>query len=269
MKTLYVSDLDGTLLRSDERTSDYTNDVINSLVKKGMLFSYATARSYNTARKVTAGIKAEIPLIVYNGTMVIDNVTGEELITNFFDGSVCEVLEELFASGVYPIVYAMIDDVEKFSFVPKLCSRGMKTFLSTREGDIRTNIVNSTEELKNGEIFYITCIDEPEKLKHLYEKYRDTYHCVYQKDTYSDEQWFEIMPKNASKSNAVTQLKKLLGAEKLVAFGDGVNDIDMFELADECYAVANADPGLKETATGVIDSNNDDGVAKWLSSNFE
>ena len=34
MKTLYVSDLDGTLLHSDERTSEYTNTVINALTEK-------------------------------------------------------------------------------------------------------------------------------------------------------------------------------------------------------------------------------------------
>ena len=60
MKTLYVSDLDGTLLRSDETTSDFTNKTINELVSRGMLFSYATARSYVTSRKVTKGIDAKI-----------------------------------------------------------------------------------------------------------------------------------------------------------------------------------------------------------------
>ena len=43
MKTLYVSDLDGTLLRSDETTSEYTNSVINNLTDRGMIFSYAMA----------------------------------------------------------------------------------------------------------------------------------------------------------------------------------------------------------------------------------
>ena len=43
MKSLYVSDLDGTLLRSNGTTSEYTDRVINSLVDKGMIFSYATA----------------------------------------------------------------------------------------------------------------------------------------------------------------------------------------------------------------------------------
>ena len=83
MKTLYVSDLDGTLLHSDEKTSDFTNQAINQLGEKGMLFCYATARSYQTSHKVTAGLNAKIPLIIYNGTMVVDNVDGTFLIKNF------------------------------------------------------------------------------------------------------------------------------------------------------------------------------------------
>ena len=52
MKTLYVSDLDGTLLNSKQHTSSYTNQVINQLVDEGMLFSYATARSYKEETKL-------------------------------------------------------------------------------------------------------------------------------------------------------------------------------------------------------------------------
>ena len=85
MKTLYVSDLDKTLLRSNQKTSEFTNSTINSLVEKGMLFSYATARSYVTAHKATQGLNAQIPLIVYNGTFVIDNATGEILISNYLN----------------------------------------------------------------------------------------------------------------------------------------------------------------------------------------
>lgn len=268
MNNLYVSDLDGTLLRSNEVTSEYTNQVINSLVDQGMIFSYATARSLITAKKVTKGIKAKIPLIVYNGAFVIDNVTEEILVANYFDDSVYSVLEELFRSGVYPIVYAHIKGKEKFSFVPQLCTKGMKTFLESRKGDIRTNAVNSLSELKQGNIFYITCIDEPEKLRPLYDKYKDKYHCVYQRDIYTNEQWLEIMSLEASKANAIKQLQGMLDCEKLVVFGDGKNDIDMFQIADESYAVANAHEDLKRYATKVILSNDEDGVAKWLEENY-
>jgi len=269
MGNLYVSDLDGTLLRSNEETSEYTNQVINSLVSKGMLFSYATARSLITAKTVTKGINAKIPLIVYNGVFVFDNITEKILIANYFDNSVHSVLDDLFCNGVYPIVYAFINGKEKFSFVRELCTNGMAMFLATRKGDIRTNEVNELSELKEGKIFYITCIDTPDKLKPLYNKYKDKYHCVYQTDIYTNEQWLEIMPLEASKANAIKQLRTMLDCEKLIVFGDGKNDIDMFQIADECYAVANAHEELKKYATDVILSNDDDGVAHWLELNYE
>ena len=46
-----------------------------------------------------------------------------------------------------------------------------------------------------------------------------------------------------------------------------INDIPMFEASYECYAVSNAMDELKRIATGIIESNNDDGVAKWLNEN--
>ena len=268
MKTLYVSDLDGTLLRNNQRTSNFTNNVINDLTKQGMIFSYATARSLITAKKATEGILCKIPLIVYNGAFVVDNVTEDILIANYFDTSIYEVLDDLFENKVYPIVYAYIDGKEKFSFVPELCTEGMQTFLASRKGDIRTNTVNAVTDLKSGNLFYITCIDKQCKLKPLYEKYKDTFHCVYQIEMYTNEQWLEIMPLNASKANAIKQLKALLGCEKIVAFGDGKNDVDMFELADESYAVENAHEDLKKYATDIILSNEEDGVAQWLAQNF-
>ncbi len=102
----------------------------------------------------------------------------------------------------------------------------------------------------------------------MYEKYKNVFHCVYHTEMYTNEQWLEIMPLNASKANAIRQLKALLGCEKIVAFGDGKNDVDMFELADEGYAVENAHKDLKKYATDIILSNEKDGVAQWLVQNF-
>lgn len=267
MKTLYVSDLDGTLLRSDEKISGYTCSVINSLTESGMVFSYATARSLITARKVTEGLTAKIPLIIYNGAFIVDNVTGDIIRANYFDASAEDLLDRLFDADIYPIVYSYIDGREKFSYVQDLCTPGMKTFTGSRSGDARANTVNDPEELKIGDKFYITCIDEPDKLRPIYEEFKDIYHCVYQKDIYTHDQWLEIMPKEASKANAVGQLKEMLGIDKVIAFGDGRNDIDLFDIADEGYAVENADSELKAKATGIIRSNDEDGVARWLDDN--
>ena len=264
MKTLYVSDLDGTLLRSNETLSEYTSQTINQLVEEGMLFSYATARSYNTAHKVTKGFHAKIPLIVYNGAFVKDNVTGEILLSYDFSDDIFQVLDDLLAHHIYPIVYYTVQQEEKFSYIKDKSTEAMKAFLNTRKGDSRDCPINHEKEFYQKHIFYITCIDEEEKLLPFYGKYQDQYRCIFQKDIYTNEQWLEIMPKEASKSNAIMQLKDYRHCDKVVVFGDGLNDIDMFEKADESYAVKNAHPQLKQLASGVIDSNDEDAVAKWL-----
>lgn len=269
MRTLYVSDLDGTLLRSDQRTSEYTNRVINELVGRGMIFSYATARSYITARKVTEGLVAPFPLIIYNGAFVRDNATGEMLLRNFFpSGEGTALVRELVDNGIRPIVYAFVDGEEKFSYMARAMNHGVRDFVLSRKGDVRDRPVENLDGLLKGDIFYVTCIDEPEKLKPVLDKYVSKYHCVYQRDIYSGDQWLEIMPANAAKATAIQQLKTLLDCSRLVVFGDGMNDLDMFHIADEAYAVENAAPELKAAATGIIGSNDRDSVARWLYEHF-
>lgn len=268
MKTLYVSDLDGTLLQRTQRTSEFTNRTINELVARGMMFSYATARGYGTAKSTTHGLSAKIPLIVYNGAFIMDNVSGERIYANYFGGEVDDVILDLIRGGVYPIVYSILGGHERFSYVEKKCSAAALSFVSTRDDDRKTPL-DSECGLFSGERYYITCIDDEQKLRPFHEKYKDAFHCVYDKDIYSGNQWLEIMPKDSCKSRAAAKLKELLGCDKLVVFGDGLNDADLFDIADECYAVANAAPQLKEKATAVIGSNDSDGVAHWLTENYK
>ena len=269
MKTLYVSDLDGTLLRSDQKTSDYTNRVINELVGKGMLFSYATARSYNTSHKVTDGMTARCPLVVYNGAVVRDSLTGEIMIQNLFDRDLAVTfITELLDAGVSPIVYSFDGGREYFTYLTEEINEATRDFILTRAGDDRDRPAYSRYKLLSGDIFYVACIGEEDKLQPFYDRYAGRCRCVYQKDIYSGEPWLELMPLNATKSAAIARLKELLGCDRLVVFGDGVNDRDMFAMADEAYAVANAVPELKAAADGIIGSNDDDGVARWLEEHF-
>ena len=120
-----------------------------------------------------------------------------------------------------------------------------------------------------GKRYYITAINEKEKLLPFYEKYKEKFHLILNRDFYSKDWWLEFLPQNASKAQATLQLKNLLGCDKIISFGDGVNDMELFEISDECYAVENADESLKEIATKVIGHHNCDSVIKWLLENAE
>ena len=269
MSTLYVSDLDGTLLRSDERTSDYTNRVVGGLVRRGAAFTYATARSWFTAHKVTAGLTAAFPVIVYNGVFILDNATGELLMENYFSRQEAEeLLRDLLGAGIAPIVYSRIGGAEKFSYLPARLNAEGEAFILSRKGDSRDRPAETEAELFAGSIFYFTCIGGEAELVAFDAKYRERFHCSFAREYYSGAWFLEIMPKAATKANAAKALAARLGCGRIVAFGDGKNDLDLFAIADEAYATANADPALKAAATAVIASNDEDGVAKWLAERF-
>ena len=49
-----------------------------------------------------------------------------------------------------------------------------------------------------------------------------------------------------------------------MVFGDSLNDVSMFKIADEAYAVGNAREEVKALATAVIGYNEEDAVAHFL-----
>lgn len=260
MKTLYLSDLDGTLLRSDETLSEYTMDVLNR--NTDHLFSIATARSISTASEVLEGIYVSLPMIVHNGTMIVNSLTHERLHYEVLDPSIHQVIDMFIEDGHYPIVYSFIEGRERFSYIEKYLSPEQKAFLKTRHNDLRQRPVHTLSELHEGEIYYVTLIGK--KTLHVYLPLLDTYQVIFDKDTYTDSYWLEIMPAHASKAQAALRLKDMLGCDRLVVFGDGLNDKPLFEVADEAYAMTNGHPALKEMATAVIPTNDEDGVAKYL-----
>lgn len=264
MKTLYISDLDGTLLNSAEKLSEYTVNAVNKLISNGLLFSYATARSFITASKIMKDLHIALPVIIYNGASIVQSEPYKIIRKNSFGEAKNKICDALLGADVYPIVYSYIEEKEKFSYIKEKVSVGAAKFLFTRKGDIRENPVRYPNELISGNVFYFTCIDSYEKLEPLHARFKDEHHCVFHKDIYDGEWWLEIMPQCTSKANAVLQLKEYLGAERVIVFGDAVNDIDMFKIADEAYAMENADDRLKAIATAVIGSNDNDGVVKWL-----
>ena len=111
-RTLYVTDLDGTLLNRQDRVSPFSIRVINSLVEKGMLFTYATARSLVSASKVTEGLSTNIPVIAYNGAFIFQPSTGAILSREDFTAEErALVTETLDRYGISPLVYSFVSGV--------------------------------------------------------------------------------------------------------------------------------------------------------------
>lgn len=269
-KTLYVSDLDGTLLRGNISLSDNTIQTINSLMEKGLMFTYATARSFRSASIVTKGLRLHTPIVLQNGTFIMEPQSGAYLHGCTMEAKALAPVKMLLEREKIPaLVYSLLDGRERVSWVRSLENFGICNYWASdvRQNDVRRRPVDSWGELFAGDVFYITVIEREQEARKIASACKETgdyCHVGLMKDTYADEWWVEIHRGDVSKAAALKKLKGMIGAEKLVCFGDNLNDMPMFQLADECYAVANAHPDLKKMATGIIGSNEEDGVARWL-----
>lgn len=268
-RILYVTDLDGTFLSPSIDVSQRSAEIINDLLDQGVVFTIATARSYSSLCKVTQGLNKKYPLITYNGGSVVDPKTGEALYSQGFnrEESAC-IQRAIQQHDVAPLVYSIINGEEKLSWIEERENDGILFYLSFRQGDKRLRKLTEKDgdKLYHGETFYFTCIGSELEMRPLYETLKDDprFHTIFHKDIYCDSYWCEVMPRSATKGNAVMHLKEILDCDKVICFGDAMNDYSMFEVADEAYAVKNAVEELKTIATAVLDGNETDAVARWM-----
>lgn len=78
--------------------------------------------------------------------------------------------------------------------------------------------------------------------------------------------WIEFMPKDVNKGNGVKKIAELnnIKPDEILCFGDGENDISMFEYAKYAYAMKNALESVKKYAYDICDDNDHDGIAKTI-----
>lgn len=271
MKTLYVTDLDGTLLNRQAKVSEYSVEVINRLVEEGIHFTYATARSLVSASVVTEGLTTRIPVIAYNGAFIFQPDTGEVLHSVKFSPEEIQRIQGILEkNNISPLVYSVIDGADKLSWDVTRENEGIKNYLSRRPGDRRLRPLQGNRDLYQGEVFYFTCVGSREELQPLDDEMCGVkgFSTNFQKELYQPEYFYEIMPAQATKAKAILKLKEIWSCDRIVSFGDAMNDLPMFRISDECYAMGNAVAELKELATGIIGSNEEDGVARYLEQHF-
>ncbi len=263
--TLYISDLDGTLLNSNKKIKPRTADMLNDMIDNGVNFTYCTARRIHSSGPLMSDVRIQLPVALMNGVFIYDTIKNEYIRKNFPSAeSVARLKEAVIRLGEKPMIHAIIDGELRNSYLKD--SGTLKTYIDDRKKDKSMRPVETYEELFEGEVFYAVFInpqnkDELDKIfipengfSHTY--YRDVYH--------SDEYWYEVYSVTASKANAVLQLKEITGADEVVCFGDSDNDLPMFKVADRCYAVENAADEVKEAADGIILSNDNYGVPLFL-----
>ena len=271
-KTLYVSDLDGTLLSPAPEITVHTAEVINSLIAEGMNFTFATARSIYSAIPITSRLDISVPCILMNGVSIYDIRNGRYLKTEFIPPEAsAQVLRAFEEHNVRCFMYKLEDEVLGCYF-SEITTKVMRSFAESRRNDYKKPFTQCARlaDIADGDTVYFTTTGPHDVLypiKCAIEGIKGVDHAFYL-DIYNGEWYLEVFSENASKYNGISFLREHFGFDEVVAFGDNLNDLSMFRAADVKIAVGNAKEELKAAADIVIGKNDSDGVAEWLSSAY-
>ncbi len=272
IKTLYISDLDGTLLDSSGKLSEKTLYKLNSLISGGLDFTFATARTIYSARGVTAGLNISVPCILMNGVCVYDMKTGRYLSVEAVSGELSEKIISLFEENGAECFMFRICGEKLTTYYTRLTERVMASFAEDRQRNYGKPFVQCSDfrEVREGGAVYFTALSDYEKLlpvKNAAAAMPGADYVFY-RDTYTGKWYLEVFSERASKANGIKKLRRLCGFERVVCFGDNLNDLSMFGQSDIRIAVSNARPEVRAEADYIALSNDEDGVAEWIAASI-
>ena len=272
MKTLYISDLDGTLLQQDVTLSEQTITTLNNLIDQGMLFSVATARSIASVKHILKDVRISVPIVLMNGVCIYDLSKSDYVNVETLPRKSIQALMELIEENQLKGFAYTIKDGVMSTYYEDLNNKALYDFYKERVDlyQKRFTQIEKFSSLSEEPLIYFSLANHKEKLEPVYRILEEIpeLNCTFYKDNYSPDFWYlEIFSKSASKYHAVQYLRTHMGFDHIVCFGDNRNDLPLFEACDRRIAVGNAVTELKEKADLIIEKNYENGVANWLEQN--
>ena len=274
-KTLYVTDLDGTLLTPEGCVSDRSARMITDLTRQGALITVATARTPATVELLLTDTHTVLPAIVMTGATLWNRSTMSYTDTSFLDPITADDIAGRFARhGVAPFVYTLDDNKLLKVYHNGEMNEKERDFVAIRRSlALKQFIIDDPKGLgaSLSEAIMFFAMGDRERVFALADDLRENVDCSVSNyvDIFgADTGILEVFAPRISKAEAVKRLAKSVNADRIVVFGDNLNDIPMLQVAVAAVAVGNALPEVKDVADVVIGDNTTDAVARYIAEDF-
>ncbi len=270
---LYITDLDGTLLRDDGTLSDFSRSALQKMIKQGLMFTIASARSVFSMQDILDGLTIKLPIISTNGGYISDLATGNHYMINEIGSDVVASLLQIIAEKGFAPWVSTFDGKRDRLYFNRIINEGMQWYLDDRKAanDIRLHYLDDISVSLSDKVICLIVMGKSEPLADLRvtieQRHGSRLMTQFYENRYSPGwHWLSIHDSGATKGRAIRTLVERWGLQELelVVFGDAENDIEMFQEADRAFAVENAEKTLKPHATEIIDKSNDDSVVRFI-----
>lgn len=275
-KTLYVSDLDGTLLTAEATLSDFTRQTLQRLIEQGMMFTVATSRSVASVQYIFQDLALPLPIIEVNGAYISDLKTGiHDYVSAIAPDMLPTVLQLGEQHGCSPLV-SSYDGQRDHLNCAAVINDGMQWYANEckTHNDPRWRSLPDLSQAFVEQVVRFTFIHRRDRITALQQHIQTTLDLdshQFENPYHPGWYWLTVQSQKSNKAEAIAALQQArhLQDHELVVFGDQDNDLAMFQSADRPIAVDNATDSLKRLAALTIPHHEQDSVAKYLAMDWE
>lgn len=264
MIKLIVSDMDGSILQPDLSISKRTIDAIRKVQEKGILFTYATGRPDQLMKEYVDLIDLTEPIISSNGSVIGNPFVDKRIYEQGLDKDVVDkALSYLEEHHISYMIYTKEGIICQENKRSRFFEKRNKTLPEKQRSTFLYN-AHPASLLDKQIVNKILVIESnPDRYKEIYKVMAKLENVnIIQ----SQDQYIDINPVGVNKGNALQRLADYYGIDvkDTVAFGDHHNDIELMKQAGIGVAMGNAVQEVKDAADQITDTNQNDGVAKWI-----
>lgn len=265
-KHLICLDLDGTLLTDEKVISPYTKKVLSTLKNQGHELIISTGRPYRASEPYYRELAMDTPVVNFNGAFVHHphdfdfKIIHEQLDLNV----AVEIAKRVPDLNIQNIIAEVKDTVFLHYHDPVL-------FDAFTMGEPVVKVGELTQTLTSGPTTILIQAEESEM-----PTIREELDSVFA-EAIEHRRWgapypvLEIVKKGINKAVGVEHVRKYLGIDQshTIAFGDEDNDAEMLKYVTHGVAMDNGIDDIKNIANHITDSNNHDGIGKYLNDYFK
>ncbi|MEL4179873.1 HAD family hydrolase [Roseateles sp. PN1] len=276
--TLYVSDLDGTLLDPQAQLSASTRAGLARMLDEGLCFTVASARHVSSIARILGDLPLRLPVISSNGAYISDMASGQHELVHSIEPALAQELFGLIRrQGSLPF-FSTHGALGDQLFYQAAENEGQQRFIDERLRNADPRLRHSArlqDELGDPVVTFVVVDREPVLLA-LQAEIEAL--CGEQVETHVAEDlylpgwpWLTVHDRRATKDQAIQTLAQRYGldAREVVVFGDHVNDIKMMRAAHRGIAVANAISEVKQLAHQVIGPHHSDSVLQFIAAEWQ
>lgn len=260
MFKIIASDLDGTLLNSQKEITEYSFNVLNKAFEKGVEFAVCTGRMYKSMEYLMPQLSFSRYSITSMGAEIYDNFTKERIyLKPLEEQHTLALAEYAIKNNVHMNIY--LDNVlytNSLDHYSQWYYEETTTMAKEVEGDV-------LEFLKGKKLSKLIFISEPEDAKKHFEAIEEMLGgkiniCA------SNSRYVECSHIDAQKDKTLRVLLDMLNLkmDQLIVFGDSGNDVSMLKNTGFSCCVANGWDEAKKAADLIIESNDNNGVARTV-----